>query len=139
MKTTIRILVSVAAAFLVANVSSAQPADRAALVARGRYLVENVGLCADCHSPRSQTGAFVPGMELKGAPLVFAPTVPMPAWAGVAPAIAGLPTMNEEEAAKFLHTGMRPNGTVPLPPMPSFRFSEADAAAVAAYLKSLGH
>jgi mono/diheme cytochrome c family protein len=88
MKTTIRILVAAAAAFLVANAASAQNTDRAALIARGRYLVENVGLCSDCHSPRDQKGALVSGRELKGAPLAFAPTVPMPAWAGVAPACA---------------------------------------------------
>ena len=138
MKTTIRILVAVAAAFLVANAASAQNAGREALLARGRYLVENVGMCADCHSPRDQRGAFVAGKELTGAPLAFAPTVPMPAWGGVAPAIAGLPTMTEAEAVKFFQTGLRPSGTVPLPPMPSFRFNEADATAIAAYLKSLG-
>jgi len=40
------------------------PADAAAdsgalaLVARGRYLVESVGACADCHTPRRADGSF---------------------------------------------------------------------------------
>ncbi|PAW66476.1 MAG: hypothetical protein B9S34_07925 [Opitutia bacterium Tous-C1TDCM] len=107
------------------------------LLLRGRYLVEHVGLCADCHSPRNEKGEFVRALWLKGAALPFQPTVPMP-WSPVAPPIAGLPTMNLEQAVAFLRTGKRPDGTEPRPPMPQFRFSTDDAIAVAAYLKSLG-
>ena len=136
MKTTIRLLLL--PAFLLTTVAlSAQPDDRAALVDRGEYLVKAIGLCADCHAPRNERGEFVKAQWLMGAPLPFAPTVPMPAWASVAPAIAGLPTMTEAQAATFLQTGVRPDGTRPRPPMPEFRLSEADARAVAAYLKSL--
>lgn len=117
--------------------TAAQAENRDALLVRGRYLVENVGLCADCHSPRNERGQFIAGQELKGAPLAFAPTVPMPAWAAVAPAIAGLPTMTEAQAVHFLQTGEKPDGTKPRPPMPEFRLDPADATAVAAYLKSL--
>jgi mono/diheme cytochrome c family protein len=109
--------------------------NRTQLILRGRYLVEGVGLCADCHSPRDEKGGFVPRQWLMGSPLAFKPTVEMP-WAPVAPPIAGLPTMTEDEAVRFFTTGLRPNGTKPLPPMPEFRFSEDDARAVAAYLKA---
>lgn len=136
MKTTIRLLLL--PAFLLTTVAlSAQPDDRAALVDRGEYLVKSIGLCADCHAPRNERGEFVKAQWLMGAPLPFAPTVPMPAWANVAPTIAGLPTMTEAQAATFLQTGVRPDGTRPRPPMPEFRLSEADARAMAAYLKSL--
>jgi mono/diheme cytochrome c family protein len=127
-----------APAVLLTTVSlSAQPDDRAGLVARGRYLVENVGLCADCHTPRNERGEFIAGQSLMGAPLGFAPAFPMPAWAPVAPPIAGLPTMTEAEAVRFMKDGVRPNGSRPLPPMPEFRLNEADATAVVAYLKTL--
>ena len=106
------------------------------LIARGRYLVEHVGLCADCHSPRNAQGQFVRTAWLKGAPLPFQPTMPMP-WSPAAPAIAGLPTMTEAQGITFLQTGRRPDGSRPLPPMPEFRLSETDAGAVVAYLKSL--
>jgi len=112
--------------------------ERAELVARGRYLADNVAGCADCHSPRNERGEFIKGQWLMGAPLAFAPTVPMPAWAAVAPPIAGLPAMTEAQAIAFLQTGIRPDGSRPRPPMPEFRFNEADATAVVAYLKSLG-
>lgn len=106
------------------------------LVARGRYLVENVGMCADCHTPRDEKGQFVDGRWLKGSPLAFQPTVPMP-WSPVAPQIAGLPTMTAEQASHFLQTGVRADGSRALPPMPLFRFGADDANAVVAYLKSL--
>ncbi len=104
---------------------------------RGRYLVNQVGMCADCHSPRGERGAFIPGKELTGSVLGFAPSVPMPVWAPAAPAIAGLEGFTTEQAVKFLTTGERPSGAPARPPMPEFRFSEDDAKAVVAYLKSL--
>ena len=106
------------------------------LVERGRYLVNNVGLCADCHTPRNERGEYIQELWLEGAALPFAPTVPMP-WAPAAPPIAGLSAMTDEQAMTFLTTGVRPNGTRPLPPMPEFRFSENDAKAVLAYLRTL--
>lgn len=108
----------------------------AALIERGRYLVTAIGGCNDCHTPRNQRGEIVPGTELTGSALPFAPTVPMPAWAPVAPAIAGLPGYTTEQGITFLMTGMRPVGTPPRPPMPEFRLNREDAAAVVAYLKS---
>jgi len=105
---------------------------------RGRYLVENIGLCADCHSPRNERGEFVMEAWLRGAALPFQPTVEMP-WAPVAPPIAGLPSMNDAEALEFLVNGTRPDGSRPRPPMPSYRFNETDARAVIAYLRSLAN
>ncbi len=115
-------------------VTAAQQADPQ--LVRGRYLVEHVGLCADCHSPRNEKGEFVRELWLKGAALPFQPTVPMP-WSPAAPPLAGLPSMTAAQAMVFMQTGRRPDGTTPRPPMPEFRFNEADAAAVVAYLKSL--
>jgi mono/diheme cytochrome c family protein len=138
MKTWSRILIATSALFLVSTSLRAQSTDRGALIARGYYLATAIGLCADCHSPRNEKGEFVAGMHLKGSPIAFAPSVPMPAWAAAAPPISGLPTMTEAEAVKFLRTGLKPDGTRPRPPMPEYRLNEADAAALAAYLKSLG-
>lgn len=110
--------------------------DRAALVERGRYLVDGIGLCSDCHTPRDEKGQLIRERLLLGAALPFQPTVPMP-WAPAAPPIAGLPAMTEAQAIAFLQTGRRPDGTQPRPPMPEFRLNQADATAVAVYLKSL--
>jgi mono/diheme cytochrome c family protein len=102
---------------------------------RGRYLVERVAMCQDCHSPRDDKGQFVPGAWLMGSPLPFQPTVPMP-WQGAAPRLAGLPTLSDVQAVHFLTTGELPGGRRPLPPMPEYRFSPADARDVVAWLRS---
>ena len=106
------------------------------LIERGRYLVDHVGLCADCHTPRGEKGELLSALWLQGAPIGFAPKFPMP-WAEAAPPIAGLPSMNDEQALVVLTTGVRPDGSNPRPPMPPYRFSESDARAVIAYLRTL--
>lgn len=116
-----------------ASKSKASPAQ----VARGKYLVEQVGMCADCHSPRDQKGEFIREKWLQGSELDFKPTVPMPKWAAVAPPIAGLPGWTAEQGVTFLMTGKEPNGETADPPMPQFRMTREDAAAAVAYLKSL--
>ena len=124
--------------FTAAVVTSALASDTdIAQIERGRYLVQNVGMCADCHSPRGEMGIFSPGKEYTGAPLGFAPTVPMPAWADEAPLIAGMPNYTTAQAVNFFMTGERPTGAPVRPPMPEYRFNQADAKALVAYLKSL--
>jgi len=104
---------------------------------RGKYLVENVGMCGDCHSPRNEKGEPIAGQKLQGAALEFEPKVPIPVWAGKAPAIAGLAGLNEEDVVSLLSTGMTTKGIRPRPPMPPYRFTKTDAEAVVAYLKFL--
>jgi mono/diheme cytochrome c family protein len=112
-------------------------AASAATVARGKYLVEDVGLCGDCHTPRNDKGEFVKEQRLKGATLDFKPMVAMPAWADKAPAIAGLPGWEKDAAIRFMMTGIAYNGLPGRPPMPQYRFNVQDAEAIVAYLKSL--
>lgn len=138
MKTNPSLLLCAAALLAAPAASSVRAAEPQTdpLLARGEYLVRNIGLCADCHTPHNERGELVESLWLHGSALPFAPTVPMP-WAPAAPLIAGLPSMTDEQAATFLQTGVRPDGSHPRPPMPAFRFSEGDARAVVAYLKSL--
>lgn len=118
------------------------PADKAAadpssVLDRGKYLVEGIGLCGDCHTQRLPTGMLDSTRHLHGATLVFKPSNPQP-WAPVSPALAGLPAgYTEAQFISFLQNGERPDGSRPLPPMPEYRFSEEDAKAVTAYLASL--
>jgi len=108
-----------------------------AAVARGKYLVESVGLCGDCHSPHNEKGEVIPEQRLKGALLPFKPTVPMPVWAEKAVNIAGLPGWEKDAAIKFMMTGIAYNDLPARPPMPQYRFNQQDAEAIVAYLQSL--
>lgn len=130
-------ILTVAFSLRAAQPAAEQASEHGLLVERGRYLVNNIGLCADCHTPRNERGEFVRELWLEGSALPFAPSVPMP-WAPVAPPIAGLRSMTDAQAIEFLTHGVRPDGSRPLPPMPEFRFTEADARAVVAYLRTLG-
>jgi hypothetical protein len=121
-----------------AGLPAAETTARALALARGEYLVEKIGMCADCHSSRNERGEIIRATHLGGAALPFAPTVPMPVWSPVAPPIAGLSSMTTQQAVVFLTTGVRPDGSKARPPMPEFRFSESDARAITVYLKSLG-
>lgn len=138
MKTTnlFRLFVLLSLAGSTARAATASEAQLDALLARGRYLVNHVAGCGDCHTPRNERGEVAPGSEFAGAVLPFAPTVPMP-WAPAAPKIAGLEGYTSEQAVKFLMTGERPSGVPPRQPMPPYRLNEEDARAVVAYLKSL--
>jgi mono/diheme cytochrome c family protein len=107
-----------------------------ATIQRGKYLVENVAMCADCHTPRDVHGQFDRSQWLQGNVLDYKPDHPMP-FAAVAPPIAGLPGFTDEKAVKFLETGVDVTGKPAMWPMPQFRLNHDDAVAVVAYLRSL--
>jgi mono/diheme cytochrome c family protein len=115
----------------------ADASARASKIARGKYLVEGIGMCGDCHTPHDEKGEPVAGKLLKGAPLFFKPNVPVPNWADKTSTIAGLPGWEDDAAVKFFMTGIAYNDLPARPPMPRFRFNKPDAEAVVAYLKSL--
>lgn len=118
--------------------SRAAAASPDAKVERGRYLVVQVGLCGDCHSPADDKGQPLAGQELQGAEITFKPLKPVPNWAEYAPPITGKAGFtSEEQLVEFLMTGKGVDGKLADPPMPQFRFSQEDAAAIAAYLGSL--
>jgi hypothetical protein len=106
-------------------------------ITRGKYLVERTSLCNDCHTPRDEKGQLIMAQSLQGAPIGSQPIHPMP-WADTAPPIAGLPAhFTPEQMVTFLQTGKRPDGSMPRPPMPPYRFSYEDALAVTAYLHAM--
>jgi len=107
-------------------------------ISRGKYLVERVAMCIQCHTPRNQTGELLETRYLQGGPVpVSAPPNFRIDWAYKAPAIAGLPGYTIQDGIKLLTEGITPDGRVPKAPMPRFRLTRADAEAIVTYLKSL--
>ena len=103
---------------------------------RGAYLVNSLGHCAECHSPRNFLGGIVASQRFAGGP--------NPEGEGWVPNITqkGLGEWSAKDIAYFLETGQTPDGdtaggsmarvirnTSQLPP--------EDRAAMAEYLKSL--
>jgi mono/diheme cytochrome c family protein len=105
--------------------------------ARGKYIVEGVAMCGQCHTPRDSSGAPDRARQLEGAPVWLISAEPVPNWPLNAPRLAQSPPGSDAEIVKLLITGIWRDGKPLRPPMPQFRMSEGDAAAVVAYLKSM--
>ena len=108
-----------------------------ALINRGRYIVENVAVCSQCHTPRNGAGDLERGQWLEGGPLWLLPARPMGDWPLQAPRIAGSPGGSDADMIRLLTTGVWRDGQRLRPPMPQFRMSREDAESVVAYLRSL--
>ena len=65
------------------------------------------------------------------------PVRPFANWADRAPALAGLPSLTEQEAERVLEQGIGPEGETLRPPMHIYHMNHEDAHAIVAYLRSL--
>lgn len=119
--------------------STPKPNSSSTSVARGKYLVDHVSKCGDCHTPRDEKGQSIASRYLQGGDLGVAPVSPNPVFTSVAPDISakGLTGWSVADLTKALQTGTRPNGEMFRPPMPSYTMNRSDAEAVATYLKSV--
>jgi cytochrome c len=117
--------------------AAAQPAKVSGNIEHGRYLVENVVMCYECHSTRDLQGNIVPGTRFRGGPMPMRPSWSSD-WPIQIPRIAGLPGYSDEQAMRLLTQGaIRRDGTQLRYPMPRFHMSPQDAADVIAYIRSL--
>lgn len=124
---------------------NAEPAARAGSRAsenqnaesRGKYIVENLSVCGQCHTPRDSSGAPDRTRWLQGASVWLKSAEPAENWPLQAPRIAGALPGTDAEMITLLTTGIWRTGTYLRPPMPQFRMSRQDAEAVIAYLKTV--
>src|ERR1700720_4201820 len=103
---------------------------------RGAYLVNSLGHCAECHSPRNLLGGIVTAQRFAGGP--------NPEGEGWVPNITqkGIGEWSENDFAYFLETGEMPDGDKAAGSMArvirnTSQLSPEDRAAMAEYLKSL--
>ncbi len=115
-----------------------QPTEHASgNVEHGRYLVHDVAMCVECHSPRDDQGNVIQSQEFMGGPIPFRPPWPND-WALVAPRNKGLPGYDDALAMRLLTEGaIGRDGKQLRPPMPRFHMTKQDAADVIAYMRSL--
>ncbi len=114
------------------------PSGKSASWARGRYLVEGPGHCAECHSPRDPLGAISADKRFSGGP--------DPDGQGYVPNITsddtGIGYWSQNEIADYLGTGVTPINTRAGGSMADIitnmaHLSADDRAAMAEYIKSL--
>lgn len=100
---------------------------------RGRYLVEALGHCGECHTPRDRLGGMDQARWLAGGPI--------PGGKGTFPNITpGKLTWSERDIVEYLTSGFTPDydsagGHMALVVENTARLPESDRAAIAAYLK----
>lgn len=108
-------------------------ADLTAQQDRGRYLVETMGHCAECHTPRNALGGLSRGQWLSGAP--------NPSGEGRIPNITpGGLTWEAGQIAEYLKSGFTPEfdtagGAMAEVVKNTAQLSDEDRAAIASYLK----
>jgi mono/diheme cytochrome c family protein len=107
------------------------------LVARGAYLVEGPMGCGNCHAAAGSEGPG-PGDALVGRLLADAP--PFTAYASNLTPAGRIADWSDDELARAIREGLRPDGSLIGPPMPFAAYrhiGDADLAAIVAYLRSL--
>lgn len=130
---------ALAVAFLFTFAAAAARADE--LRERGAYLVTTIGACGNCHSPRDASGGVIAGQELSGGAEFDDPGLGHVVTPNITPdPETGIGKWTTAQIIAALRDGKRPDGTIIGPPMPIpvyRQMSDGDAAAIAAYLKSL--
>jgi mono/diheme cytochrome c family protein len=126
-------------AFAACAVSTAAAAAEAPLLARGKYLMEGVVACGNCHLAREDKGAPIAGRGLSGGMPFDEPLFKSYARNITPDPETGIGKWTDAQLAKAIREGIRPDGTLIGPPMPiEFyrRMSDRDLAAVIAYLRA---
>jgi mono/diheme cytochrome c family protein len=112
-------------------------ASQTTQIERGKYLVEEVARCSECHTPRDLQGNLDNSRALQGAPIWILPVRHNSNWADQAPPLAGFPGYSEQDGERILEKGQGLNGESIRPPMHTYHLRHEDAVAIIAYLKSL--
>ena len=105
---------------------------------RGRYLVEALGHCAECHTPRDRFGGVDPSRWMTGAPNPNGEgSVP-----NITPHADGLGSWSQRDISYYLESGFTPDfdsvgGSMVEVQENMARLTAADRDAIAAYLKSI--
>lgn len=106
---------------------------------RGKYLMDGIVACGNCHTPKGPQGDL-PGMELAGG-LKF----DEPFGVAYAPNITpdketGIGTWTDAQIVAAIREGKRPDGSIIGPPMPIALYrgiSDDDVRAIVAYLRQV--
>jgi mono/diheme cytochrome c family protein len=130
-----RIALAAAALALGATAAGAEtPAER------GRYLVETIAGCGNCHTPRGPGGVFAADKHMAGG-FVFDEKPFRAVASNITPdKETGIGGWTDAQIAKAIREGIRPDGSLIGPPMPFElyrRLSDTDLNAIVAYLRTL--
>jgi len=126
--------------FVAALLATAGAALAQTPVERGKYLMDSIVACGNCHTQQTPQGPLA-GMELAGGLKID----DSPAFIAYTPNITpdpetGIGKWTDEQIIVAIREGKRPDGSIigPPMPMPAYRdMSDEDARAIVAYLRSV--
>jgi mono/diheme cytochrome c family protein len=124
---------------LVVLLVAAASASAQSAVERGKYLVEVLGACGNCHTPKGPSG------EIRAKHLAGGFVIEEPFGAAVTPNITpdretGIGGWTDEEIIRAIREGKRKDGRTLGPPMPYYLYrqlSDTDVRAMVAYLRTV--
>lgn len=110
------------------------------LLERGTYLMKGIAACGNCHTPKNSDANEVEGMAYAGSFVIESPN-----FKAYAPNITmdietGIGGWTDEEIIRSIRDGIRPDGKLIGPPMPSPVYalmSDRDVKAIVAYLRTV--
>lgn len=123
----------------VSGLAAATGANAESRLERGRYLMQSIVACGNCHTPQGPDGPM-PGMELAGGLKIE--DKPFTAIASnITPdRETGIGKWTDAQIVTAIREGRRPDGSIIGPPMPIGLYrgmSDNDARAIVAYLRSV--
>lgn len=131
------VITSVVAALLAALPAVAQSGPASSAVARGRYLVNVLGACGNCHTPKGLGAAdklLTGGLEIReDFGVAIAPNI-------TPDRDTGIGAWSDAEVVRAIREGKSRDGRTLGPPMPFYlyrRLSDNDAYAIVAYLRTV--
>jgi mono/diheme cytochrome c family protein len=127
------------AAILAAAAVTQAGAQAPGSVERGRYLMQTVVACGNCHFQRGPKGEPLPEKGLSGGMVFDEPPFKAHASNITPDPETGIGRWTDAQLAKAIREGIRPDGSVIGPPMPiEFyrRMADDDLAAIIAYLRA---
>lgn len=108
-------------------------------IERGRYLVETIGACGNCHTPQDRNGPIA-GMGLAGGLAVQDPGFTAISSNITPDPETGIGRWTDAQIALAIREGRRPDGSLIGPPMPFNQYrklSDKDVTAIVGYLRSV--
>jgi mono/diheme cytochrome c family protein len=115
-------------------------ADGADPLTHGRYLVETVAGCGNCHTPHLADGSLDPNMAFAGAFVIEEPVFKAYAKNITPDMETGIGAWTDDQIINAIRNGQKRDGTFLGPPM-SFgwykRMSDTDVKAIVAYLRTV--
>lgn len=129
-----------AVALLILALGVASGAEAQSQVERGRYLVESIVGCGNCHTPQGPSGPVL-DRALSGGPPIEEPALGTVLPSNITPdPETGIGRWTDAELKIAIREGKRPDGTLIGPPMPFYFYrsiGDADLDAIVAYLRTV--